>query len=236
MKKQPSKPRGPDPLAIPTDAGAEVTSISPDPRRPGQLVVRVGRKRAACCDAELLDHLPLATGAPWTDELAQSLADAQQCSNARTLARAILSRRPLARRALIERLRRRGHDAAHAEDAADYAVRIGLLDERAAAEAILHRTLHAKPAGRVLLESRLRQGGVDPDTAGSAVRDALASRDPVEDAVAIATKRLRAMRTLAPEVAKRRLYGVLARRGFEADVCHAAITRVLQDDADGAYP
>ena len=82
-----------------------------------------------------------------------------------------------------------------------------------------------------------RAGGRSPPRSrrrasiGRAARAALAEIDDPESerarAVELARSRARRMGSLAPEVAYRRLAGLLARRGFAPALCHDAVRRAL---------
>jgi regulatory protein len=131
-------------------------------------------------------------------------------------------------RALVDRLVAKGHARATAQWAADEMVRVGLLDDRKYAEAVVRSQLSRKPAGRRYLLARLRTKGVPGEIAEDVVAAALDERDELDDAMDLARRKLRTYRPdLDPGAARRRLMGVLARRGFDADTTRRVVESLL---------
>lgn len=131
-------------------------------------------------------------------------------------------------RALVDRLVAKGHARATARWAADEMVRVGLLDDRKYAEAVVRSQLARKPAGRRYLLASLRTKGVPGEIAEDVVAAALGERDELSDAMDLAHRKLRTYRPdLDPVAARRRLMGVLARRGFDADTTRSVVESLL---------
>lgn len=154
---------------------------------------------------------------------------------ARRDAVAMLEHRALSRAELRAKLHARGHDEPACDRVLESLGAAGLVDDRALGESIVRLELRRLPAGAALLEAKLARRGIGPETAASVVREALRGRRVAEDADAVARKRVRTLpRTLPPEVARRRLLGVLSRRGFEAEDALGAVERVLGSGGDAA--
>jgi regulatory protein len=149
----------------------------------------------------------------------------------RQLALRILERRAVSCGMLRERLRQRGADDTDIEALIDDFTRVGLLDDRAFAEMVVRSQLARKPAGPRYLDQTLRRKHIDEATRHAVVTAALAERDLLDDAVELATRRLRGMQTLEPATIRRRLYGQLARRGYENETVQRAIELALADVA-----
>ncbi|MCH2153667.1 MAG: RecX family transcriptional regulator, partial [Phycisphaerales bacterium] len=71
--------------------------------------------------------------------------------------------------------------------------------------------------------------GIEPATAAKAAKEA--AGDPLEAAVKLARQAMRSLRSCDPQTRHRRLWGRLARRGFEAEVINMAI-REVEGDSD----
>lgn len=211
----------------PSLAGKRITAVKPV-RKGAWCSVKVGTRRIALIPAEDSRRLALAEGTPLDAHLLERLNRSQQRARAREAASKILTRRPTSTRRLIDRLVQRGHDRADAEHAADEMQRIGLLDDAEYARNAVRARLAKSPAGPRYLLAMLRSRGIDDETARDAVDEQTAHRDDLADAAAIAAKRLRAMRhSTDPAAAKRRVYGTLARRGFDPDTCRRAAERAI---------
>jgi regulatory protein len=189
--------------------------------------VRIGRHVVANVAAERAHELGVAPGTPWTEELCNSLQDAHAAAQARAYALRSLAARARTRKSLMESIEKRGHTRGTAERVADALERMGLLDDRAFAEMAVRGELSRKPCGRRLLLMKLRKRGVPDSIAEEAVDAALVSRDEAEDAFELASRRARTMQpSVAPEARRRRLYGLLARRGFSSGACAQAVRRI----------
>ncbi len=141
----------------------------------------------------------------------------------------LLAKRAMTRAGVIASVRRRGLGEDDAARVAAELEKRGLIDDRAYAAAYVRGLLARKPAGRALLMAKLRQRGIEGTVARAAVESALKERDAGEDALELATRRLRVIgSTVDRAAAARRVYGLLARRGFEAEVCGEAVRKAMK--------
>ena len=208
--------------------GSLVTAIAEVVSDPNLRSIRVGRRIVARLPREEVDRIGVREGDAWDEQLELRIGEALRLERARMVASRALERRPLSRREVATRLMRQGFEAAIANRAADDALRAGLIDERAYAEAVIRSTTHSRPAGRRLLESKLMARGIGMQTARDAAADAVKDRDAFADALALARAK---RRTLPPgldaKAGTRRLVGLLARRGFDAGVAFRAAREAL---------
>ncbi len=155
-------------------------------------------------------------------------AAANPDAKARRYAAALLGRRAYSRQKLVDRMIRTGFDEAIARRVAERFVASGVLDDAALAASMALAEVSRTPAGAFFLEMKLVSKGIDRATAKHAAAEALADRDLVEDAVALATKRLAVLNPSLDDATKRRrLYAGLARRGFSPDLCRVGVERAL---------
>jgi regulatory protein len=109
----------------------------------------------------------------------------------------------------------------------------GLLDDANFARQLARSKALGAGLSRRRIAQELAKRGVDRALSSEAIEDVFADENIDEDASIerVARKKLRTMANLEPAVQRRRLFGFLARRGYEND----AIQRVLRlviDDAD----
>ena len=146
---------------------------------------------------------------------------------ARDRALNLLSFRDRSRRELEQRLLRSGYEPDDVLETLDGLERVGLVDDERFARAVVEQHAGRRLSGRRAVAAALASKGVDREAA----RAALAEIDDPESerarAVELARSRARRMGSLAPEVAYRRLAGLLARRGFAPALCHDAVRRAL---------
>lgn len=214
--------------------GAIVRSVRAGRGQAGRCTISVGapgeRSVAFTLDGVAAESLRLMPGDAWTDELAARVRGALELDRAKRDAMNSLSRAPMSRRRLMGKLRDRGYEETVAAAVADELARLGLIDDRALAEAAARSMVQRRPAGARFIEMKLREKGFDGTLAREVAAAALSERDPVEDALVLARKKSAAMPgTLDGEARRRRIYGMLARRGFAPDVCRAVVERVERE-------
>jgi regulatory protein len=152
---------------------------------------------------------------------------------AKDLCLRVLTDRARTRHELAEVLADEGVPEDVATSVLDRLVELRLLDDAAYAEAFVRSRQRAGAAKRSLTRE-LRSKGVGEDEAEAA----LSTIDPEQEreaAFQLAVRRATRTSGLPLEVRRRRLYGVLARRGYPSDVVAAAVEHALTgpDVTDG---
>ena len=165
-----------------------------------------------------------------------SAADDVPAADRDSVARAILLRQltvgPRTEAQLREALSRRNVPAEVAEPLLARFVEVGLIDDRAYAEALIRSETMAGGLSRRRVQHRLREKGV-PD---QVVANAIEGIDPAAEeraAFELARRRAGRMSGLDPVTRRRRLSGVLARRGYDAATVRKVVDDVLADAASG---
>ncbi len=145
---------------------------------------------------------------------------------ARLICLRLLNNAPRTRSQLGEALRRRGVPDDAAGTVLDRFTDVGLIDDRAFAEAwVTSRHTGRGLAGRALREE-LRRRGVDPHTV-TAATDRLDADTERETARRLVRRRAQRLGGLAPDVATRRLVGMLARKGYPPGMAYAVVREEL---------
>jgi regulatory protein len=149
----------------------------------------------------------------------------------------LLAGQPRTRAELERKLAQAGAPEDVAAAVLDRLTQVGLIDDTAYAEAYVHTGVGVRRRGTRSLRAELRTRGVAPeviDLAAAQVDD----EDERATALALAQRRARGLAKLAPEVRRRRLMGLLLRRGFSGSVVTDVLAQVLSelssaDDAGG---
>ncbi len=111
---------------------------------------------------------------------------------------------------------------------------VGLIDDAAFARAWVDSRLTSKGLARRSLAMELRRKGIDDDLARE-VLDGVEPDDEEAAARRVVRSKLRSVGRLEPEVQSRRLFGVLARKGYPPGVAvrivreELAATQVSED-------
>lgn len=142
-----------------------------------------------------------------------------------------LSVQARSRAELAAKLRERGIPDSAADLALDRLTDVGLIDDAAYAEAFVASRHRDRGLGRSALRRELERKGIDRDLADQALQsidgDAERSR-----AAALVAKKLDSAMFAGTEAARRRLLGMLARRGYSSAVAIAVVNDALRGFAE----
>ena len=127
---------------------------------------------------------------------------------------------------IARRLEREGFSAEAIETSIAELIRSGHIRDRKYAENWIVRRQKSNPRGKTLLKQELVDKGIDRETAEQVVAT-VETEDEAEVALQIAEKRVKQYKRLPTHVAKRRLHGFLARRGFGSDVVRQVLDQVF---------
>jgi regulatory protein len=147
-------------------------------------------------------------------------------SVARAICLRLLTDRQRTRAELATALRRKGVPDDAARTVLDRFAEVGLIDDAATAEnyALVQHRRRGLAARAVA--GKLRQRGLDEDTIRTALMPIDASSEQAA-ASALVARKLPALRHLEPSVQARRMYGLLARRGYSAAIASTVITALI---------
>jgi len=112
--------------------------------------------------------------------------------------------------------------------------RLGYVDDSRFAKTKALSAAQHKHHGPRRAMMELMRAGVKKDVAEEAVGEVYESNDNVAEARRLAEKQMERLKKLDPHVAKRRLMGMLARRGFDYDAIRPVIEEVLGRDQNNA--
>ncbi len=124
------------------------------------------------------------------------------------------------------RLAREGFSEKAIETTVEELIDSGHIRDRKYAENWIVRRLKSNPRGKTLLKHELLDKGVDRETAEQVVAQ-VETEDEATLALQIAQKRVKQYRQLPVHVAKRRLHGFLARRGFGSEVVRQVLEQIF---------
>lgn len=145
----------------------------------------------------------------------------------------LLTVQPRTRAELATALARRGVPDEAAATVLGRFTEVGLIDDRAFAEAWVGSRHAGRGLARRALAAELRRRGVDGDTVGEAIA-ALDDETEARTARELVGRRLAATRRLDPQVRVRRLVGMLARKGYPPGLAVQVVREQLA--VEGADP
>ena len=135
-----------------------------------------------------------------------------------------LEQAPRSTRQVAQRLRSRGVPPHVADEVLAWLTDLGYLDDAAFADMLVRSRTATKMLGRRALLAELAAKGIGPELRVAAIAQ-VSHDDELTMARALVAKRAPSLAALEPVVAKRRLAGLLARKGYAS----ATIAVVLAD-------
>jgi regulatory protein len=204
-----------------------ISAILPAPRHPGRFELVVDGKTFAVLSIQALEELQLAVGRSVVG-LEERIALEGERLKVYDRALNMLAFRARSSAELARSLVRKGEEKANVEWAVRRLQENGLLDDAAFAQAFTRAKVLGARQSRRRVQQDLSRKGVARNVSDAAIdtvfeEEGVDQRAIVEEA---ARKKLRALRGLEPPVRRRRLYGFLARRGYDADDIRAAMDAV----------
>jgi len=144
----------------------------------------------------------------------------------RTAALKLLSYRARSRKEMAEKLQQKGFGSGQIEDLIKLLEAAGLINDRTLAADLLRYAVERKSLGAKGIRMFLARRGIDREL----IEKTMAAHPPESEAHAaleFAEKKLRTLKKYPPDIVRRRLWGMLQRRGFSSEVIHKSIASVL---------
>lgn len=209
-----------------------ITAVRTSASDPNRRHIDVDGRRVVTIAASAAEELGLEAGRAWTKTLAERVERHRLLDQTRRVALQCLGRRAMSTSALRARLVARTGSESAAKTVVDEFVRDGWLDDHASAVDYAASLLRTSPATASYLEQRLEARGIDAETAARAAATALADVDLDGAATAFVRRKAKTMTSLSAAARLRRLAGLLARRGFDAEAAMQILRRagVAPDD------
>jgi len=207
-----------DPLSI--------SAITPTQRDASRSMIRVAGKVVATMAHVRIVELGLEVGQVWTPELAEAVSQTSVFDKAMRAATRRLARRAMSTKQVRDKLRQLEFESGVIDQVIERLDELNLLDDETYGRMLIAEIQRSKPAGSKLLEQKLYQKGLNRSLIDQLIRETQAEVDPVADARKLVEQRSLRLGNLDAATRRRRLQGLLSRRGFSYDV----IETVLAED------
>lgn len=138
----------------------------------------------------------------------------------------LLSRRAHTKKEICDKLAGRGYEQGAIEQTLSMLKRLNLIDDELFARQFVEQRLRLRPSGRMALVRDLAHRGVPAEIIDCVLDDVLAGIDNEDVALDLMMSRANRYRGLSREKAIGRMYGFLARRGFEVSVARDVAYKV----------
>jgi regulatory protein len=207
-----------------------ITKISEQKRRANRRNVFLDGQFAFGCNVNVVAKFRLREGLSLSDEQVRQIELGEVKQECFDRAMESIQSRLHSRAELHRKLMRREYGETVVNAVLDDLARLGYVnDEQFAKTKALSAAQH-KHHGRRRAFIELRKAGVTGDVADRALDDVYEQHDSTAVARELAKKQLPRLKKLEPMVARRRLVGMLQRRGFDYDDIRPVIDEVLGND------
>jgi regulatory protein len=215
-----------EPIKVPTGV---ITGIDGSARAAGRFDIAIDKKFAARMGIGSIERLKLKVGIDVDARFAASIAEEAMISRAYDRAMKMLALRGRASGELRRRLVQKGELPPYVDAAIGRLREAGFIDDGAFARGFA-RAKGTGGVSRRRIQQELGKKGVDWSTAVDAVDETFEEEgiDEAESIERAAEKKLRTLTRVDDETRQRRLYGYLARRGFDADDIREIVRRVAK--------
>jgi regulatory protein len=207
-----------------------ITALVPHPRKAGRVDVLVDGRSAGAVPADAVARLGLHVGG---DFGAVQTAVEQECALLAAWDRAtgLLAARARGRTELRRLMLRRGVAVEHVDPVLDRLEHAGYLNDVEFAREFARSRLVSGGQARRRVQQELLRRGVARDTVDEAIGQVLADEavDGASAAERLARRKLRSLTRCDEGTRRRRLYGFLARRGFEGDEIREVMARLGEE-------
>lgn len=210
----------------------QITAINEQKRRPNRRSVCLDGRFAFGCSVNVVARFRLRVGQNLLPEHIAQIEQGvvkQECFDK---AMRFLESRLHSRAELQRKLKRQEWGDAVIEAVLEDLSRMGYLDDARFAKTKALSAAQHKKHGRRRAYVELIKSGVEGETARRALEDVYESHDSTRVARELAMKQRERLIKLDPIVARRRLIGMLQRRGFEYESIRPVIDEVLGDAQD----
>lgn len=171
---------------------------------------------------------PMTTTAPDEAELVAQAPTARERNRAHNVAVHALAGRGQSREEIERKLLSRELPEDAVADEIERLEGLGLINDVDLASDLMDRYSQRQGLGRQAVAQKMRDRRIAPEIITSTL-ESISDEDEHVRLLEVASDRARALRSLAPDVAKRRLVAYLQRRGFRGSDIFSVVDRVLAE-------
>ena len=202
-----------------------ITRIQAQKKYPRRRSVFIDGKFAFGVDEEVVSRLGLEKGEDLTERRNKDILSQKAQSEAKNAALRFLSFRRRTEKEIKDKLRKRGFDDKSIGRTIDKLKEYDLINDSEFATAWVKERLAYKPRGKRLLAQELWKKGIGKDIIDQVTEELC--QDEEKSAAELLDKIKSRYKNLEPKVARRRMYGLLLRRGFSYETVRSALAPLI---------
>ena len=143
-----------------------------------------------------------------------------------------LSNAPRTRKELAQDLKKKNIEEDVAQVALDRFEELGLISDQTFSENFVSATHQRRKLGKKALKQQLRSKGVSDEIANQAISQ-ISDEDEFKAALTLALKKIRSIQHDDPQSQIRKIVGLLARKGYSANLSFQVAKEVINDFPEG---
>lgn len=200
-----------------------VTRIETQRRNPRRKSIYLNHKFAFGLDQETLFKHGLRVGDRLKDDEIEKILQSEKKRKAKDIALNLLSFRARSEKEISEKLKRKGFSRENIEEAKEDLRRVNLLNDYEFSCVWIKDRVKNRPRGIVLLKRELIKKGVKKEIIDKALGECYPEADEVKIASELIKKREKRYKDLDKKTARKRMSGLLLRRGFSYEVVNETV-------------
>ena len=204
-----------------------ITQITEQKRRANRRSVYLDGKFAFGCNINVVAKFRLREGLVISEADVARIRDGEVRQECFDHAIKFIEKRLHSRKELSDKLKRQEYPIEMIDSVLDQLTEMGYVNDAKFAEGKVSAAAKYKHQGPNRARIELAKKGIDREVARQVVEEVYESHDSMSVARDLARKKMRSLARLEPVVAKRRLYGMLLRRGFDYDTIKPVVEEVL---------
>jgi regulatory protein len=210
----------------------QISRIVEQKRSPNRRSIYLDGKFAFGCNVNVVARFRLREGMALDEQQIRAIRLGEVKQEAMDAALKLLSMRLHSRAELLRKLKRREYGDEVLEAVMEDLTRLGYLNDARFAQAKSLSLAQHKKHGRRRALQELRKAGVTTEVAERALGKVYDTHDTLAVARELAAKQASRLKRLDPLVARRRLIGMLQRRGFDYDDIKPVVDEVLGNERE----
>ena len=211
-----------------------IAGIVPVKRKKGWFELDISDKPPFFIDEETVVKNGLVVGELISDAKLRRIKDEADLAWLKYRGMQVLSRRMISERDLRRKLASERKSPALCDQAMALLKRYGFYDDSKYAAAFVRSQMSRGVKSKLYLKKKLREKGIDDETAIRAIGSELAEFDEGDAVTDLAAKKYRTLGNLPSDKARARLINFLRGKGFSWDVIKPAVDRTISAEED--YP
>ncbi len=206
-----------------------ITKIEPQKKNPGRRSIFIDGKFIFGVNEEVVSKLGLEKGETLTQKRITEILAGKSENEAKEAALRFLSFRRRTEKEIKDKLRQKGFDDKIIRSTIEKLKSYDLVNDHEFATAWIKERLAYKPRGKRLLRQELWKKGIQKEIIDRAIQELCRSEET--PALEVLQKARRRYQKLEPKVARRRMLGLLLRRGFSYETAKDALALEIPSES-----